>query len=240
MIDIEGIIFKTSLVSDGNMSFLFGESGEVLSNRKNFLHSITLNYDECVAMACDHGENIVLADHNSPAGAVSLEQMPNAEVLLTNTPHLPLMLLTADCIPAIFYDKDHNAIALAHLNRKTIAHHLAKKVVQKMKEVFNTDASKLYVWFEPHIHASSYSFSTPLLEPLLPELTEYVYEKNGRIHINFSQAHADQLISVGVSPENILISEVDVGISSDYFSHTSSKQDPARTQGRHATVVSLR
>ncbi len=149
------------------------------------------------------------------------------------------MLLTADCVPAIFYDVPNTAIALAHLNRKTISHHLAKKVIQKMTEEFDTDPHKLMVWFEPHIHASSYSFTPPLNEAA-PELEKYMYEKDGKIHVDFARAHVYQIIESGVKENNITVSNIDVGLSDSYYSHTKSKTDSSRPQGRYATLATLK
>lgn len=233
------LFFATSKIADGNMSFRVGDVSQALENRQALLEKHGLQYESCIAMQCDHGDTILIVEEtNAEKGAKTQAEMPVAEVLLTDSSAVSLMLLTADCVPAVLYDPKHHAVALAHLNRKTIAHHLAARVVETMTATYNTEPAELLVWFEPHIHATNYRFTLPLTESLLPELAAYCTEKDGQVNIDFAAAHFDELTNCGIPNTNITVSEIDVYQDENYFSHVASKTG-LKPAGRHATVVAL-
>lgn len=228
--DKDKLMYATSTRNDGSMSSI--------ANRHRFLARHHLPYNNCITMQCDHGDIIKVVDQDTLQKVGTREGMITAEALITNSPQLPLLLLTADCIPAIFYDPTNHVIALAHLNRKTIAHHLATSVVHAMNQTFHTSPEELHVWFEPHVKAASYRFELPLAHPPLPALSPYCTYSKDTVSINFARAHFDELVSIGVRPAQIIVSDIDVASSPDYFSHTAGKHDEDK-QGRHGTVVML-
>lgn len=230
------ILYTTSTVADGNMSLKLADKNEVECNRARWLKTLGISLENFCLMRCDHGEKIVSVSRHDFLTDVE----PEAEVLMTNELGLALGLLTADCIPAVFFDPVNHAIALAHLNRRTIAHDLAKKTLAKMYESYGTHPADVLVHFEPHIHAASYQFPAPLTEPTPPLLTPFLIEQNGMVAIDFAAAHKQQLVDVGVQEENISMSSADVATSPDYFSYHVSKTNPNKPTGRHLTIVMLK
>ena len=231
---IENLYFKTSTTTDGNMSLRFGEEKEVQENRRRFLEKHNVDPKNLCLMQCDHGEQIIVVNNDN----LLANSTPTAEALLTSDPNIVLGLLTADCVPAIFYDPVREAYGLAHLNRKTIAHDLAKKVVWAMGREFGTNPRDLLVQFEPHIKASSYTFTLPLKEPTPPQLSDFLTEINGTVTVDFATAHKSQLLAAGVTEENISISDTDVATDPQYFSHHAAKTNPKKS-GRHLTIAKI-
>ncbi|MDC1205504.1 polyphenol oxidase family protein [Candidatus Pacebacteria bacterium] len=222
------------------MSFRFGEVDEVLKNRRVFLEKNGINFKSHICMACNHGENIIAVNRgNVEVGATSQEEMIEAEVLITQEKNLALMLLTADCIPAIFYDPVHEVIALAHLNRKTITYDLAQKTVSFLSEHFESKLSDLHIHFGPHIRKDSYVFDTPLAEETPPQLTNFIEEVGGQLRIDLTAAFIHQLNEVGIESAQVSISDIDTGTSTNHFSHYRSSRDPKYPSGRLATVLMM-
>ncbi len=245
MFDTSKVLEATSTIADGNMSFTFGNDAAVVKNRTQFLathelsHEIT--HERVICMACTNGARIQVVDATSTGtGAKCQAEMLEAEILVTRERGLALMVLTADCIPASFYDPVQQVIALAHLNRKTIAHDLAQKTVGFLREQFGTDPTDLLVHFGPHIHATSYIYPLPLTDPTPPQLTRFITEQDGNAYIDITTAHRQQLIDSDIPPENISVSPVDVGISPEHFSHYRTQHDPSHPAGRLATILVLR
>lgn len=235
-------IFKTSTIKNGNMSFRFGEKDEVTKNRYRFLKKNGLSYDDCICMRCNHGSIIkaVSRDRNkNNLGAVTLENMLQAEVLTTNDPSVSLMLLTADCLPVAFFDPVRQVIALAHLNRRTIAHNLGQKTVRFLMKHYDTDPNDLIVAIGPHIKKESYRFPLPLTEPTPKQLLEHMQTMTGYISIDLVSAELAQLSAVGVQKKKISVSKIDTATSQNRFSHYRSQRDPTHSHGRMATILSL-
>lgn len=237
----DDVLIETSIVADGNMSFRFGNAEEVIQNREAFVRKLNIPVNRYICMGCSQGDTILAVTSASEGiGAKTQEKMIEAEALATNEKGLALMLLTADCIPATFYDPENEAIALAHLNRHTIAHSLAQKTVRFLCEQYDTDPKKLLVHFGPHIQKESYRYPLPLPDPTPPQLAPFVYEDNSAAVIDMTAAHKAELLSEGVLEHNIEISPIDTATSPDHFSYYRSKHDPTYPDGRLATVAMLR
>jgi len=239
----EHVYTKTSTIADGNMSFRFGDREEVLNNRRRFLKENGADYSNCVCMACDHGEQLIPIDWNTDKthfGATAPEHTIKAEVLVTKEIDLSLMLLTADCIPAVFYDPVTEVIALAHLSRKTIAYELVQKTVGFLHTQFNSNPADLRVHFGPHIKKDSYQFKLPLIEPTPAPLAPYIEIHNGVASIDMTGAEIVALTDAGVKRAHITVSDIDTARSPAHFSHYRTRRDSTVPEGRLATVAMIR
>lgn len=78
------------------------------------------------------------------------------DILLTNHVGCALGILTADCLPIIFYDPDHHACAIAHAGWRGAAAGVAQKTIALMKEHFSSDPASLRVYFGPSARVCCY------------------------------------------------------------------------------------
>lgn len=235
------ILCQTSTVADGNMSFRFGEVAEVVENRRRFLSENGVDFAKHLCMACDNGETILAVDSSHQGvGGTTQASMPTAEVLFTCETNFALMLLTADCIPASFYDPVQQVIALAHFNRHTIAHTLAEKTVGWFREHYHSNPEDILVHFGAHIQTTSYSFSLPLDNNPPTELQDFVMKQGAEVIIDLKGAFTHQLTQTGIQKKNIAVSDSDTATSDRCFSHYRSKHDPSHPTGRLATILMLR
>ncbi len=234
------IVSATSTIADGNMSFLCDEQPSVIKNRGQFLAQHCVPFAQHVCMACNNGQTILAVTSNTPGvGAEGHSKMPNAEVLVTRETNLALMLLTADCIPASFYDPVQKVIALAHLNRHTVAFNLAQKTVAYLQQHYQSQSTDLLVYFGPHIQVDSYQFPLPLDTPPAAQLADFVMKQNDQVKIDLQGAFKHQLIKAGVPKTNITVSASDTGQSDRYFSHYRSTRNSDHPAGRMATILMM-
>jgi copper oxidase (laccase) domain-containing protein len=218
--------FKTSSIADGNMSFRFGDKDEVTGNRQQFV-----GHDQYVCMQCTHGAEIVTVDK-------PVADHIEAEVLVTQTPNLALLLLTADCLPAAFFDPITGTIVLAHFSRETIADGLPQKTVGFLRQTYDINPADLQVFVGPHISADSYCFPAPL-DTVRPLIASHLITHHDNVCIDLPAAHTAQLTEVGVQKGNILYSEVDTFHSPEHFSHFESTRDDTKPHGRLITSLTL-
>jgi copper oxidase (laccase) domain-containing protein len=61
------------------------------------------------------------------------------DFLLTNVPSIGLGIMTGDCLPIIFYDQEHHAIAIAHAGWKGSVQSIATIVLECMQKEFATN-----------------------------------------------------------------------------------------------------
>src|SRR5690606_20457407 len=60
-----------------------------------------------------HGDRCVILDEGSDPAA-----RPEADAMVTATPHIMLGILTADCVPVLFHDAQAGVIGAAHAGWK--------------------------------------------------------------------------------------------------------------------------
>lgn len=190
-------------------------------------------------MRCDHAGHIATISKDlAGRGSNSAEDAVTADAFVTDEKALPLILLTGDCIPAIFFDPIANALALVHLSWKTTESKLARRTVELMIKTYGCDPSRLLVCLGPGIQANSYSFPDPIQKslsgwgPFLRDLPD------GTTAIDNFSYNKSQLLGVGVQAEHIEDVGIDTATDARFFSHyRSARTDDA--EGRFATVVQI-
>lgn len=234
------VITATSQRADGNMDFRFDPADIVIENRTRFLNKFGIRYAEHLAMRCDHKDVISVVDaHSSAIGALDQKGQLYSEVLITQEKRLALMLFTADCQSASFFDPVTQTIALAHISRTTLIDGLPQKTIAFMREAFGVLPHDLLVKIGPSIHACSYAFPLPL-EHTHDALVPYITYADGYAHIDLIAAHVDTLIKSGIHPDAISVSPEDTGSGHAYFSHHQCARNGIPDDGRMATILMMR
>lgn len=232
---------------DGNMSFRWGEKEEVLRNRKKFLRNLGVLPEDSVAMFLQHGTEIALVDESSCG-----KEAVTVDCLITKSKNVFLFVLTADCLPIIFYDPAQKLVGLAHISRINTPLMFVRKVI----EHFGKEGSRpenIVVGIGPGVKKESYAFDYDELMkriakydgwkdflvslPASPKLQRG--ESDERTGIDLVGYNTHQLVSVGVLLENIEISEKDTISDKNFFSHYRSRKT-GEPEDRMATVVGMR
>jgi YfiH family protein len=142
------MIFVHSKVSDGNMSFLYGDEKEVLKNKENFFRKNNINPNYVVEIKQIHSNKVLVASNN--------QKLKEADGIITNNPEIILSIKVADCMSISFYDPNKKAIALIHAGYKGLENKIIKKTIQKLKKTFQTSPSDLEVTISPSIGPCHY------------------------------------------------------------------------------------
>ncbi len=131
-------------VSDFNLSFHTGKEDQVLKNRerlRQFFKAKTLT----IPKQC-HGIKVEqITNQNS-------EQIPvDTDALITNVPGLAIGVLSADCVPILFYDPVQKALGAAHAGWKGTVAGIASATVQSMHESYGTNPADVIACIGPSI-----------------------------------------------------------------------------------------
>ena len=234
------LIYAASAVTDGNLSFTFGEKNEVLKRRERFLSRLDIKPKQCIGIKLCHSDKVEIVSKNQTGACIlSPENCSTVDAMITNERGLFLFLLTADCLPIAYYDPQRRIVALAHLSWMNTDKNLAGKVIETMKSHFGTDSTDILVSVGPYIHKDSYKHNrikqkeSPSWQPFLEQLPD------GQFLIDMLAYNKQNMLRAGILAENIKASEIDTYVSLDYFSHYRSKQT-GEPEGRFATVIGMR
>ena len=78
------------------------------------------------------------------------------DALITNSSHVVLGVLTADCLPVLMFDFAKKVVAAIHAGRQGSALRITQKVLNKLKEEFGSSPKDLIIALGPYIGPCCY------------------------------------------------------------------------------------
>jgi hypothetical protein len=172
-----------------------------------------------------HGTNVAEITKENAAKPVE------ADVLFTKEKDVGLVVTHADCQAAIFYDPEHQVIAVVHAGWKGLVQDIYQKTVSHFVDRYKSKAQNLIVTLSPSLcpdHAEFKNYKKEIPEPLWKYQTK-------PFHFDLWQIALDQLKKSNVAEENIELSGICTYCEKeDYYSHRREKKT-----GRHATLAAL-
>lgn len=205
--------FESKNILHGISTMKFGtmknEDGSV--NRKNIKFFLkTLNMPEdVVCMGQVHGSSVEVIDN------IKQLLIDGTDGLITDKKNLSLCILTADCLPVLFYDKKRSVIGVAHGGYKGLKAGIINNMLSKLQYEFSCNPDDIIVGVGPGIEKKC-------------------YEVGGEM-IDIRKIAIEQLLNVGIKEENIE--------NMDHCTRCDSEQLYSYRGGdktrRFATVISL-
>lgn len=180
-----------------------------------------------------HGASVRSVD--APAGGFAGE----ADILLTESPGLPLSVFTADCLALILFDARGRRLALAHVGWRGTVQGASTAAVRALT-ARGVRPADVVAAIGPSIGPCCYEVDRPVIDPLRrafsQEWTEWVREVgDGKWMLDLWAANEFQLLTAGLSPDRIVNPRLCTACRSDLF--FSYRKEGSR--GRLVTVASL-
>jgi YfiH family protein len=166
-------------------------------------------------------QTLVAADPRPP----EWERPPQADIVMTNKPHVTLFMRYADCVPLVFVDPVRKAIALAHAGWRGTLQRVAARTVEQMGEHYGSLAGDLLVGIGPAISVTNYEVGQEVVDEVrsaFGEKTDLLVREIGDTpHLDLAAANRLVLEEAGVrSVENSALCTFDN--QADWFSHRAS------------------
>jgi hypothetical protein len=156
--------------------------------------------------------------------------------LIVKKPGIALVLVVADCIPAALYDPKSGQLAIIHAGRKGVEINILSEAVKMMGSV---DSKDLVLISGPAISKESYKFDSK--EGVDTDFwgSEFTMGEDGKYQMDIKAKFKSQALQLGLSENNISISEIDTFNSKDYFSHRRSMAT-GEPESRFAIIASVK
>src|SRR5439155_9203912 len=112
-----------------------------LANREKLAQRLDISLDSMVGCQQVHGSQVALVRAEDAGRAMYPDKpsMQGADAMVTNTPGIYLLVLSADCPPVFLYDPVRRAIGLAHSGWKGTVARIAAGAVEAMSREFGSD-----------------------------------------------------------------------------------------------------
>lgn len=193
------------LVSDGLLYHSLGDGVEAFSTMRD----AQLPYN----VICGHQvHDVRVAVIDRPD--LTREDLEGYDAFITNLKGCAIGVRTADCIPVLLYDPQHEAVAAVHSGWKGTVRRISRHTVLTMGDAFGTDASALIAVIGPGISRHSFQVGEEVADMFrdsgfpMDEIWQYDGEPvpgtmRGGHHIDLIRANRWLLEMSGVRPENI-------------------------------------
>jgi YfiH family protein len=120
------------------------------------------------------------------------------DALITDTPHVFLGILTADCLPIFIVDQRKKVIAAVHAGRQGTALRITAKVLRKMKDVFDCRPRDFLVAMGPSIGPCCYEIDEPVFRPEWEPFA--TPRERGKWMLDLARINIDQVRNEGIDP----------------------------------------
>lgn len=207
---------------DFNINSYCGDDKEAIRKNREALCQLLDISDEHLLMPHQvHLTKIVQIDKVLLSLTVNERQqlLEGVDALMTNVKGLCIGVSTADCIPVLLFDPIHRAACAIHAGWRGTVQRIVEKAVQQMTAVYGTHPSDIVAQIGPGIHLDSFEVGDEVYETFADEGFDIqtISRHDEKWHIDLPECNRLQLISTGVSPQNITVSPICTFQQSDTF-----------------------
>jgi len=231
-----GISTREGGVSEGiyrsmNLSFARGDKEEhVMENYRRIGAAIGVSPDRMTASSQTHTTNVrAVTEDDIGKGIVYPRDYTDVDGLMTNLPDVCLVTYYADCVPLLFVDPVHRAIASSHSGWRGTVNRMGEITVQAMQRAYGSRPEDIVAAIGPSICQDCYEVSEDVIERFraaFPE-TEWAslfYGKpDGKFQLNLWRANELILLRAGIKREHLAVTNLCTCCNSELlFSHRAS------------------
>jgi len=222
------VIIGLSTVADGDIRTV-GKAGAVLAkvrqNRDEFLYRVGFAPEQTALVMLDYDSQdftryTVIDTKNAGQGIVPDRKVDVADALVTREKELGMFLPLADCLGAVIYDPEREALMVSHLGRHNLEQSGGEKSIEFLVREFGTQPKNLVVWLSPSAGKENY----PLFSFDNKSIREVAVE---------------QLTKAGVNPDNIFGEDIDTTVDDNYYSHSVAQRTGKDLNKRFAIVAKM-
>ena len=210
------------------------ERDNIIENRKRIFESINRPVESIFDVWQVHGTICIASNVPRPLDG---KHHP-ADIILTNSKDITLMMRFADCVPIFLYDPTNHAIAMVHAGWQGTVDQACAHAVAAMQENYNSSPKDIIAGIGPSIGPDHYEVGPDVIEKVkqaFPSTFPQLFNQKGQsTFLDLWQANAFTLVASGVS--QIEISEVCTACDTNrWFSHRAER---GKT-GRFGAVLAL-
>ncbi len=178
-----------------NINHYCGDTAEHIAENRRALASLIGVPEKSIVMPHQtHGKTVCRVD------APPTEVIEGVDAVMTNVRGLCVGVSTADCIPILFYDAQHQAVCAVHAGWRGTVQRIAQEALRSMHDAYGTEASQLKAVIGPGISLKHFEVGDEVYEQFADAHFDmrYIARKYEKWHIDLPQCNRLQLEESGV------------------------------------------
>lgn len=200
-------IFFSSLINDERFFAGFGTrylgDGRRIDNIFNFFNNNGISYKKIVIPEQIHSTNVAFFYSTS---VDNLEKIPETDGVVTKEVNSILTVITADCSPIMFVEKQQGIIGVSHQGWRGSVKRLGQKMIKKIIEI-GGKKEDILVAIGPSIGECCYDIDDDRYYQFVEEFDGYsekiFHRRQGKLHLNLSLLNYLQLKEIGIPEKNV-------------------------------------
>ncbi|MFH1537420.1 MAG: peptidoglycan editing factor PgeF [bacterium] len=236
------LVFTTRIwLPDGGPTYcnfgFFGKGGAEV-HRSELCAALGLNPRKLTSPYQTHSPSVFEVDkqHAGRGGLDPNTRIPQTDGLVTSLEEVPLVALSADCVPVILFDEEKGTVGALHAGWKGILEGMVENV-GRILEKKGSRLSAVKVVMGPCIGPECYEVGEELAARLSGDESEAVVHRNQKHFIDLRKWCEVRFLSVGFSKKNIYFANMCVSCNKHLF--YSYRADKAQ-RGSNAAIIALR
>lgn len=214
----------------------------IYENRRRFLNLLDGEWTlaSCWQM---HSADVRLVENidDTRQPEKALGETVYCDALTTRTPRILLGVKTADCVPVLLADASGGACAAIHAGWRGTLASIAAITLERMAAEFGTQAKDVSAAIGPAALACCYEVGGDVIKAFQEKFSGadslFTPTRKGHALVDLHRANREQLITAGVSPENIYTAPLCTICRTDlFFSYRREKRIHGRV-GRLMSVI---
>ncbi len=134
-------------------------------------------------------------------------EVPVCDGLVTRSDELALVVQTADCVPLLMWDAEHNVVAAVHAGWRGTLERITTKAIELFQRRFSSHPESIYVSMGPAIGPCCYEVGDEVLLAYARRFRSaeqyFSMGPRGTKHLDVVEANRQQLVDSGISPDRI-------------------------------------
>ncbi len=200
-------IFFSSLINDERFFGGFGTrylgDGRRIDNIFNFFNNNGISYKKIVIPEQIHSTNVSVFNSSL---VDNIEKISETDGVITKDVNSVLTVITADCLPIMFVEKQYGIIGISHQGWRGSVKRLGQKMIKKIIEM-GGKKEEIFVAIGPSIGECCYDIDDDRYYQFVEEFDGYsekiFHRRQGKLHLNLSRLNYLQLKEIGIPEKNI-------------------------------------
>lgn len=163
----------------------------------------------------------------------NIGQRIDGDALITNVKEVPLLILTADCVPVVIIDPKNKAVGVAHAGWRGTYDKICKNTIDEMIKSYSSNPEDLICVIGPSIGPCCYEVSKDLVEKFNTNLANHAGEfdiiKDDKYFLDLWKINELTLKDCNVKDENIINLQICTNCNHDkFYSYRKHNKTPKR------------
>lgn len=163
----------------------------------------------------------------------NIGQRIDGDALITNVKEVPLLILTADCVPVVIIDPKNKAVGVAHAGWRGTYDKICKNTIDEMIKNYKSNPEDLICVIGPSIGPCCYEVSKDLVEKFNTNLANHAGEfdiiKDDKYFLDLWKINELTLKDCNVKDKNIINLQICTNCNHDkFYSYRKHNKTPKR------------